>query len=501
MTERGPYYILSLDQGTTSTRAFLFDADGAPMRLRQKELSQSYPQDGWVEHDPDEIWSATLEVARGCLAHGTDAKSVAAIGITNQRETVVVWERASGRPLGPAIVWQDRRTADFCAALKAEGFEDEIRARTGLLADPYFSGTKIAWALDRYDGARAGAEKGEVCVGTVDSWLIYKLTGGRVHATDATNASRTMLFNIHTQDWDDTLLQRLDVPRACLPEVKDSGADFGTTADEVFGRPIPIAGVAGDQQAATVGQACFARGMLKSTYGTGCFAVLNTGATAVASENRLLTTVAYRLAGEVTYALEGSIFMAGAIVQWLRDEMGLIARAEDSEALAAKANPRSSAVLVPAFTGLGAPHWRPDVRAALFGLTRDTGKAEICRAALESVSLQTRDLMQAMADDMAREGLPAPNALRVDGGMVANDWFAQNLADLLALDVERPQITETTALGAALMAGLQIGFYDGLDAIAARWRLERGFSPIMSEAERDGRTARWQAAVSRLLAE
>ncbi|MFN6942076.1 MAG: glycerol kinase GlpK, partial [Parvibaculum sp.] len=434
-------YILSIDQGTTSTRALLFDNAGSPMRVRQKELRQIFPRDGWVEHDAAEIWTATLEVCRGVLTSGTAAANIAAIGITNQRETTVLWDRASGKPLHNAIVWQDRRTADYCAKLKAEGKEPLVQAKTGLLLDPYFSGTKLRWLLDNVEGARARAEKGELCFGTIDSWLIYNLTGGKRHVTDATNASRTLLFNIETNEWDEELLRLFDIPRGVLPEVLDCCADFGMTAKELLGAPIRIAGVAGDQQAATVGQACFEPGLMKSTYGTGCFAVLNTGRKRVESRNRLLGTIAYRIGGETTYALEGSIFMAGAIVQWLRDEMKLIGSSSESEQMARDANPNSQAVLVPAFTGLGAPYWEPNARAALFGMTRDTGAKEVVRAALESVSYQTRDLMEAMAADMKAAGLTSPQALRVDGGMVANNWFAQNLADIIGRPVERPEIT------------------------------------------------------------
>ncbi|HEX7776434.1 MAG TPA: glycerol kinase GlpK [Parvibaculum sp.] len=495
----GAHYILSIDQGTTSTRALLFDESGSPMRVKQKELRQIYPQDGWVEHDANEIWEAVLEVCRGLLTAGTHAGNIAAIGITNQRETTVLWERATGKPLHNAIVWQDRRTADVCAKLKAQGKEAVVQKKTGLLIDPYFSGTKLAWLLDHVPGARERARKGELCFGTIDSWLIWNLTGGKAHVTDATNASRTLLFNIGTQQWDDEILGWFDIPRALLPEVKDCCADFGRTDKSLFGIEIPVAGVAGDQQAATVGQACFEPGLIKSTYGTGCFAVLNTGERQVASANRLLTTVAYRLGGKTTYALEGSIFMAGAIVQWLRDEMKLISGAAESEALAMKADLNSPVVLVPAFTGLGAPYWDPHARAALFGMTRDTGAAEIVRAAIESVSFQTRDLMDAMGADMKAAGLASPQALRVDGGMVANNWFMQNLADILGRPVERPAVIETTALGAAYLAGMQAGFYGTPQDVARHWQCERAFAPKMAEAERAARYARWGQAVGRVL--
>jgi len=491
-------YILAIDQGTTSTRALLFDTAGAPLRVRQKELKQIFPRDGWVEHDAAEIWQATMEVFRGLLTKGVKAEDIAAIGITNQRETTVLWERATGKPVANAIVWQDRRTAALCAEMKAQGKEKTVQEKTGLLLDPYFSGTKLAWLLDHVEGARAQAEKGELCFGTIDCWLIFNLTGGRVHATDATNASRTMLFNIATQEWDDEILGWFDIPQSLLPEVKDCCADYGVTDKALFGVSIMIAGVAGDQHAATVGQACFEPGMMKSTYGTGCFAVTNTGHARVTSGNRLLTTIAYRMNGEVTYALEGSIFMAGAIVQWLRDEMKIVKSSAESEQLAREADPNSQVVMVPAFTGLGAPHWDPEARAAIFGMTRDTGRKEITRAALESVSFQTRDLMEAMAADMKAAGLQSPQALRIDGGMVANGWFAQNLADILARRVERPAIIETTALGAAYLAGMQAGFYGSMEDVARRWQCEQAFTPNMPEEERALRYKRWWGAVSRV---
>ena len=492
-------YILSIDQGTTSTRALLFDASGSPMRVRQKELRQIFPQDGWVEHDAAEIWAAVLEVCRGVLTGGTTAANIAAIGITNQRETTVLWERATGKPLHNAIVWQDRRTAAMCAKLKGEGKEPVVQAKTGLLLDPYFSGTKLAWLLDNVPDARQRAAAGELCFGTIDSWLIFNLTGGKRHATDATNASRTLLFNIDRQDWDDEILGWFDIPKSVLPEVLDCCADFGVTVKELLGAEIPVAGVAGDQQAATVGQACFEPGLMKSTYGTGCFAVVNTGARRVESQNRLLGTVAYRIGGKTTYALEGSIFMAGAIVQWLRDEMKLVDSSAESEEMAREANHNSQAVLVPAFTGLGAPYWEPDVRAALFGMTRDTGAKEVVRAALESVSFQTRDLMDAMGADMTAAGLTSPQALRVDGGMVANNWFMQNLTDIIGRPVERPEVTETTALGAAYLAGMQVGFYGDMEDVAQHWRRERGFEPEMAESERAERYGRWQGYVKRVI--
>ena len=494
MTE--PRFVLAIDQGTTSTRAILFDGAGAPAGQAQREFPQYFPADGRVEHDPEDIWQSTLDVVRGALrAAGAAAGQIEAIGITNQRETTVMWERASGRPVHNAIVWQDRRTAPACAKLVEEGRAEAVRAATGLVIDPYFSATKVAWLLDNVEGARRGAERGELAFGTIDSFLLWRLTGGRVHATDATNASRTMLFDIHRQEWDDDLLALFGVPREVLPEVRDSIADYGVADAALFGAAIPITGIAGDQQAASIGQACFAPGMIKSTYGTGCFALVNTGASAVASRNRLLTTVAYRLDGAPTFALEGSIFAAGASVQWLRDALGLIDRADQTESLAADARGDSGVYLVPAFVGLGAPYWDAGARGALIGLTLDTGRAEIVRAALEAVAYQTRDLMEAMTAD----GAAAPLALRVDGGMVVNDWAMQFLADILGVAVERPHVTETTALGAAFLAGLYTGFYPSLEGIAALWRRERVFEPAMSPGERDRRYAGWRAAVDRVL--
>ena len=485
--------ILAIDQGTTSTRAMLFDASGRPGATAQRELSQIYPADGWVEHDPEEIWQATLAVCREALAAGgLGAGDIAAIGITNQRETTIVWERTSGRPIHNAIVWQDRRTADDCARLVADGHEDLVQGKTGLVIDPYFSAGKIAWLLDNVAGARDAAARGDLAFGTVDSFLLWRLTAGRVHATDATNAARTMLFDIHRQDWDDELLALFDIPRHLLPEVRDNASDFGVTA--LLGAEIPITGMAGDQQAATVGQACFAPGMIKSTYGTGCFVLLNTGEVPVASQNRLLTTLAYRLDGKPTYAIEGSIFIAGAAVQWLRDGPKLIKSAGESEALARSVSGTGGVYLVPAFTGLGAPHWDPAARGAILGLTRDSGAAEITRAALESVAYQTRDLMTAMAANRAA----SPTALRVDGGMAANDWLMQFLADQLNLSVERPTVTETTALGAASLAGLGAGLYSSLDEISAHWRCERRFEPAHRTEAHDRLYAGWLDAVRRV---
>jgi glycerol kinase len=484
-------YILSIDQGTTSSRAMLFDADGQAAFTAQKEFSQHFPRDGWVEHNAEEIWVTTLDVVQQALQKAIDERrDVAAIGITNQRETTVVWDRSSGEPVYNAIVWQDRRTADYCDRLRGQGHEAMVSAKTGLLIDPYFSATKIGWILDNVSGARARAEKGELAFGTIDSFLIWRLTRGKSHVTDASNASRTMMFNIHEQSWDQALLELLDVPAQLLPEVLDCAADFGVTSKDLLGAEIPIAGVAGDQQAALIGQACFRPGMIKSTYGTGCFMVLNTGEQALASNNKLLTTVGYRLDGRTTYALEGSIFVAGAAVQWLRDGLGIIDSAQQTEALAASLDSNHGVYLVPAFTGLGAPHWDPDARGAIFGITRDTGPAQLVRATLESVCYQTFDLLEAKR----RDGL-APTRLRVDGGMVQNDWLCQFLADLLDIVVERPAQTETTALGAAYLAGLRIGLYASLEDIAAHWKAEREFEPQMEARQRNLLLAAWHDAV------
>jgi glycerol kinase len=490
-------HILAIDQGTTSTRAIVFDRGGLPVATAQREFEQHYPQSGWVEHDLETIWEDTLATAKGALAQaGLAADAVAAIGITNQRETVCLWHRTTGAPVHRAIVWQDRRTAELCRRLVADGHEELVRTRTGLVIDPYFSATKLAWLLEQVPGARAAAERGELAFGTIDSFLLWRLTGE--HATDASNASRTMLFDIHRQDWDDDLLRILKIPRAVLPEVKDCSTLFGTTPAALFGAPLPVAGIAGDQQAATVGQACFAPGMLKSTYGTGCFALLNTGRDAIASSHRLLTTVAYRLNGEVTYCLEGSIFVAGAAVQWLRDSLRVFAHAADTEALAQQVADTGGVYLVPAFVGLGAPYWDPDARGAVFGLSRASGIPEIARAVLESVGYQTRDLMAAMDADLAG-GAIRPQAVRVDGGMVGNDWLCQFLADILALPVERPAVTETTALGAAYLAGLEVGLYPSLEAIAGQWQSQRRFEPAMDQKRRDALYAGWRDAVRRTL--
>jgi glycerol kinase len=493
-------YVLAIDQGTTSSRAIVFDGEGRNVGSGQKELRQHFPEDGWVEHDPEDIWRDVLAVCRQAIAAaGIGAREIAAIGITNQRETTVLWERSTGTAVHHAIVWQDRRTADSCRRLVADGLEDQVRARTGLVVDAYFSGTKLAWLLDQVPGARQAAEHGALAFGTVDSFLLWRLTGGRVHATDATNASRTMLFDIVGQAWDSTLLAALRIPESVLPEVRDCSGEFGATDAALFGAPIPILGVAGDQQAATVGQACFAPGMSKSTYGTGCFALVNTGERFVPSKNRLLTTVAYRLGGRTTYALEGSIFVAGAAIQWLRDGLRVIDSAAESDRIARGLRSTDGVYLVPAFTGLGAPYWDPDARGAILGLTRDSGVDHVVRAALEAVGYQMADLAAAMVADM-RDSVPDASlaTLRVDGGMVANEWLCQFLADILDAPVERPAVIETTALGAAYLAGLAAGIYDSLDAIAANWRLDRRFEPTMVAAERAALLEGWRRAVARV---
>lgn len=493
-------YLLAIDQGTTSSRAILFRPDTSVAAQAQQEFPQHFPASGWVEHEAEDLWRTTLATCRAAMEQaGAKAADIAGIGITNQRETTVVWDRKSGAAIHRAIVWQDRRTAERCARLRNEGHEPLVTERTGLILDPYFSGTKIGWILDHVPGARARAERGELAFGTVDSWILWKLTGGAVHATDATNAARTLLFNIHTGAWDDDLLALVGVPRSMLPEVRDCAADFGTALPELFGGPISIGGIAGDQQAATVGQACFQPGMIKSTYGTGCFALLNTGTTAVASKNRLLTTIAYQLGGKRTYALEGSIFVAGAAVQWLRDGLGIIKSSAESEALADAADPAQQVYLVPAFVGLGAPHWNPDVRGAMFGLTRGSGPAEFALAALESVCYQTADLIDAMRDDWAQSGgSRAAPVLRVDGGMVASNFAMQRLADLLAAPVDRPVIRETTALGAAYLAGHQAGILPEPKRFADSWRLEHRFLPSMPTSTREKKLAGWRDAVRRL---
>jgi glycerol kinase len=487
-------HILAIDQGTTSSRAILFDAALRVVSSAQEEFPQIYPNPGWVEHSPADLWSTVAGTARAAIEKaGITAASIASIGITNQRETTLIWDRATGQPLHNAVVWQDRRTADTCDALKAAGHEPMITARTGLLLDPYFSATKVKWLLDHIPDAREMARAGMLAFGTVDSWLIWNLTGGKVHATDATNAARTMLYNIGTGEWDAEICGLMDVPMALLPGVKDCAAVFGMTRADLFGREIPILGVAGDQQAATVGQACFAPGMMKSTYGTGCFALLNTGSDRVPSQNRLLTTIAYQLHGKPTYALEGSIFIAGAVVQWLRDGLKIIRDARETQALADAADAAHGVILVPAFTGLGAPYWRPDCRGAIYGLTRNSGPAELARAALESVGYQTRDLLQAMRADWVAA---ADGVLRVDGGMTASDWAMQFLSDIIGAPVDRPVVTETTALGAAYLAGMQAGVCGSPEEFAKSWALDRRFEPRMDAATRDAKYARWGRAVA-----
>ncbi len=487
--------VLAIDQGTTSSRAIVFGEDFNPLSVGQQEFPQHFPKSGWVEHSPSDIWTSTLRVCREAMAKAPgEGADVAAIGITNQRETTLVWDRATGEPVYNAIVWQDRRTADLCARLRSEGLEEAFTARTGLLLDPYFSGTKIAWILDNVEGARARAERGELAFGTVDTWLIWQLTGGKVHATDATNASRTLIYNIHDNAWDEELCRILKIPASLLPEVKDSADDFGVASADHFGRALPILGVAGDQQAATVGQACFRPGMVKSTYGTGCFALMNTGETPVRSNNRMLTTIAYRLDGKTTYALEGSIFVAGAAVQWLRDGLGLIETAGETQALAEQADPNQDVYLVPAFVGLGAPYWDADARGAMFGLTRNTGPKEIGRAVLQSVGYQTSDLIEAMRADWSGAEQPV---LRVDGGMTASDWTMQFLSDILGAPVDRPTVAETTALGAAWLAGSKAGIWPGAEAFSAEWKLEKRFEPQLEEPERARLLAGWRDAVKR----
>jgi glycerol kinase len=523
-------HILVIDQGTTSTRSIVFDASVAPVAAVKQELTQIYPRPGWVEHDPEEIWCTALGTARQALANaGLAAADIAALGIANQRETAVVWDRRTGRAIHNAIVWQDRRTAGLCECLEHAGHGDLIAARTGLRLDPYFSATKIVWLLDTVDGARAAAEAGHLAFGTVDSFLLWRLTEGAVHATDATNASRTLLFDIHRGAWDDDLLTLFNIPRAILPDVRDTAGPFGTTAPAQFGAPIAARGVAGDQQAALVGQACFRPGMVKSTYGTGCFALLNTGRNAIASRHRLVTTIAYQFAGQRTYALEGSIFVAGAAVQWLRDGLGLVASAAETGPLAAEADPAQDVYIVPAFVGLGAPHWDSEARALLTGITRGTTRKELARAVLESVGYPSRDLLDAMRADLAQAGLghlglsqtelgrtglgpaelgqaglattglEAGTVIRVDGGMSASDWTMQFLADMLAAPVDRPAYLETTARGAAYLAGMAAGLYPDPDTFAATWSGERRFEARMPAAERDRKYRGWQDAMARTL--
>ncbi|MCJ8325124.1 MAG: glycerol kinase GlpK [Rhizobiales bacterium] len=491
-------YILAIDQGTTSSRAILFDQNLTIYAAAQQEFTQHFPASGWVEHDPTDIWQSTLDTCHQAIKlKSTNVADIAAIGITNQRETTLIWDKTTGQPIYNAIVWQDRRTADICDALKQQGHEPLISKTTGLLLDPYFSATKIKWLLDNVEGARQKAINGQLLFGTVDCFLIWKLTGGKQHVTDATNAARTMLYNIGTNCWDAEICQIFDIPLALLPEVKDCAADFGHTEKHIFGHKIPICGVAGDQQAATIGQACFKPGMLKSTYGTGCFALLNTGKDMVFSQNRLLTTIAYQLNGQTTYALEGSIFNAGTVVQWLRDGLQIIDTAEQSQVLAQQANAAEQLYFVPAFTGLGAPYWDANCRGAIYGLTRNSGRAEFAAAALQSVAFQTRDLLEAMQADWGDQMIKA--TLRVDGGMAASDWTMQFLADILDTQIDRPTILETTALGVAWLAGSWVGLYPELDQFASIWRLDKSFSATMDSAARDGLYAGWQDAVNRTL--
>ncbi len=491
-------YILAIDQGTTSSRAILFDAKMNIAASAQEEFPQHFPRSGWVEHDPSDLWSTTAATCRAAIEKaGVDAKNVVAIGITNQRETTLVWDRKSGEPIHNAIVWQDRRTAALCASLREAGHEKMVTERTGLLLDPYFSGTKLKWLLDNVEGARERARSGDLLFGTVDSFLIWKLSGGRRHVTDATNAARTLLYDIKNGRWSQEICDMLDVPQSMLPEVLDCAADFGVTRADLFGREIPILGVAGDQQAATVGQACFRPGMMKSTYGTGCFALLNTGDAPIVSKNRLLSTIAYQLDGKPTYALEGSIFIAGAVVQWLRDGLKIIRDVKETQPLAETADRGQSVVLVPAFTGLGAPYWNAECRGAIYGLTRNSGPAEFARAALESVGFQTRDLLEAMQGDWSAK---AETMLRVDGGMSASDWTMQFLSDIIGAEVDRPKVLETTALGAAWLAGMKAGIYPDQEGFSRNWALQRRFQPSMSKSDRDQRYSLWKRAVAATLA-
>ncbi|MBV6633059.1 MAG: glycerol kinase GlpK [Alphaproteobacteria bacterium] len=488
-------YILAIDQGTTSSRAILFDQSLQPVSMAQEEFTQHFPNSGWVEHDPEDIWSTVAGTCRKAMERSNARPgSITAIGITNQRETLVVWDKETGKPIHNAIVWQDRRSSEICRTFREAGHEPEVTKITGLLLDPYFSGTKLKWLLDHVEGARAKAADGKLLFGTIDSYLIWRLTDGKVHATDATNAARTLLFDIRAGAWSEEMCAMLDVPMAMLPEVKDCAADFGMARADLFGEEVPIFGVAGDQQAATIGQACFKPGMVKSTYGTGCFALLNTGVEAIASSNRLLTTIAYQLDGQRTYALEGSIFIAGAVVQWLRDGLKIIRDAAETQPLAEQADPNQSVIMVPAFVGLGAPYWHAECRGAVYGLTRNSGPAEFAKAALESVGFQTRDLLEAMrADWPASDG--AENTLRVDGGMSASDWTMQFLADILGAPVDRPTVLETTALGAAWLAGMRAGIYPDQEGFAATWALDRHFEPALPKSDADQRYAAWQRAV------
>ncbi len=487
-------YVLAIDQGTTSSRAIIFADDFSIIASDQKEFTQYFPSSGHVEHDAEEIWQSVLETCRNAISKaGIKPDQIAGIGITNQRETTVVWNKNNGKPIHYAIVWQDRRTAEFCDKLKQQNLEAIITDKTGLLLDPYFSGTKINWMLENIEGARQLAENGDLLFGTIDTWLLWNLTGGKAHLTDATNASRTLLFNTDENLWDDTLLEIFDIPHSLLPEVRDCASEFGHSEKALFGASIPILGMAGDQHAATIGQACFKPGMAKSTYGTGCFMMLNTGFERTASKNRLLSTIAYRLNGQTTYALEGSIFIAGAAIQWLRDGLSILDEANQSGDLAAEADDSQNVILVPAFSGLGAPYWEPDVRGAIFGITRNTGPNELSRAALEAVCYQTRDLMEAMQSDWQTSD--AKTILRVDGGMVASDWTMQTLANMLDAPIDRPHILETTALGAAWLAGMKAGIWPDMEGFAKAWKLERQFTPEMDDDTREQRYQSWQLAV------
>lgn len=488
-------YLLSIDQGTTSSRAIVFTSMGEPISQHQIDLTQYYPQDGWVEQNPEEIWINTLECCRQALSKvHISANEIAALGITNQRETTIIWDRNSGQPIYHAIVWQDRRTAELCKQLEKTSIHSTLQEKTGLLLDPYFSATKIMWILNHIPHARERAERGELIFGTVDSFLLWRLTKGKVHATDATNASRTLLFNIRTQQWDQDILRAFEIPAAILPSVLDSSDDFGAVDAEFFGSSIPITSLIGDQQAATVGQACFEPGMVKSTYGTGCFMLLNTGRDMIQSHNRLLSTIAYRLNGEVTYGLEGSIFSAGATIKWLRDKLKLIKTAAETEVLAGSVNDSGGVYLIPAFTGLGAPYWDPDARGALLGLTRNSGVEHIVRAALEAVAYQTKDLLKAMKEDSQKQ----LKILRVDGGMAGNNWLLQFLADLLNLDIQSPSFIETTALGAAYLAGLHVGVYQSLNEISVLWKANRIFVAAMSQAKREELYSGWRQAIAKV---
>lgn len=485
-------YILALDQGTTSSRAMLFDRQGNIVSLAQKEFEQIYPHPGWVEHDPQAIWATQAGVAAEAVTHaGLNGTSIAAIGITNQRETTIVWDRETGQPVYNAIVWQERRTADFCDDLKARGLEAKVRAKTGLPIDAYFSATKIRWILDNVPGAREKANAGKLAFGTVDSWLVWNFTKHELHVTDVSNASRTMLFNIHTLQWDDELLELLGIPRSMLPEVKASSEIYGYTKTTVFASKIPLAGIAGDQQAALFGQMCTTPGMVKNTYGTGCFLVMNTGSAPIESKNNLITTIAWQIGGQVQYALEGSIFIAGAVVQWLRDGLGTIKSASEIEGLARSVEHSDGVYLVPAFAGLGAPHWNAHARGSLFGVTRGTTSAHLARAALDSIAYQSLDVLAAMEAD---SGISI-GELRVDGGASANDLLMQFQADLLGVDTVRPRITETTALGAAYLAGLAIGYWTSMEELRSQWQLDKRFSPLLPKEQVEQRMAGWQRAV------